>query len=109
MFIRQCLVTLLAAFSFAAFAGVDVNKASQAELEAVRGVGTSLSARILDERKKGEFKSWDDMIQRVRGVGPGSAAKLSQAGLTVGTASFKPEQKSPEQAAAKKAPKKAST
>jgi len=103
MFFRQCLATVLAALSFAAFAGVDVNKATQAELEAVRGVGTSLSTRILDERKKGEFKSWDDMIQRVRGVGPGSAAKLSQAGLTVGATPFKPEQPSPEKAAAKKA------
>lgn len=87
---RQCLAVLLATLSLAAFAGVDVNKATQAELEAVRGVGTSLSSRILDERKKGEFKNWDDMIQRVRGVGPGSAAKLSQAGLTVGAAPFKP-------------------
>ena len=97
--IRNLLAALLTAaslsLSFAAFAAVDVNKASQAELEAVRGVGPALSGRILAERQKGQFKNWDDMIQRVRGVGPGSAARLSQAGLTVGRAEFKPAATAP--------------
>jgi competence protein ComEA len=42
-----------------------------------------LSARVLAERQKAPFKNWEDLIQRVRGVGKGSAAKLSAAGLTV--------------------------
>ena len=29
------------------------------------------------------YKSWEDVIERVRGVGPASAARLSPAGLTV--------------------------
>src|ERR1700752_1861642 len=37
----------LAAVAFAA--SVDVNKADQAQLESVKGIGTKLSARILDE------------------------------------------------------------
>lgn len=86
---RHILVAILATLSFAAFAAVDVNKASQAELEAVPGVGTALSGRVLAERQKGPFKDWADLIQRVRGVGPGSAAKLSKAGLTVGNAEYK--------------------
>ena len=88
MFLRSTLAALLATLSLAAFAGVDVNKASQAELEALRGVGPQLSSRILAERQKGAFKDWPDMIKRVQGVGPGSAAKLSQAGLTVGDATY---------------------
>ena len=87
---RHILVAILATLSLAAFAAVDVNKASQAELEAVPGVGTALSSRVLAERQKGPFKDWADLIERVRGVGPGSAAKLSKAGLTVGAAEYKP-------------------
>jgi competence protein ComEA len=86
---RTFIATLLAAVSMAAAAGVDVNKATQAELEAVPGVGPALAGRVLAERQKAPFKDWQDMIQRVRGVGEGSAAKLSKAGLTVGNAEYK--------------------
>ncbi len=83
MFIRTLIAAVLASLSLGAFAAVDVNKASRAELEALPGVGTALSARVLAEREKAPFKTWADLIQRVRGVGPASAAKLSAAGLTV--------------------------
>ena len=81
---RQCLTALLAAFAFNAFAAVDANQASQAELESVKGVGPGLSGRIIEARKTASFKDWSDMQQRVAGVGPGNSARLSQAGLTVG-------------------------
>lgn len=86
--IRTLAATLLAAFAFAAHANVDINKASQAELEAVKGIGTSMSTRIVDERKNGPFKDWADVITRVKGVGEGNAARFSQNGLTVAGASF---------------------
>jgi competence protein ComEA len=86
---RSILIALLASLSLAAFAAVDVNKASKAELEALPGVGNALSTRVLAERQKAPFKSWADLIERVRGVGPGNAVKLSKAGLTVGAAEFK--------------------
>ncbi len=73
----------------AAFAAVDVNKGTAAELDGVKGLGPAKSKLILDERKKGEFKSWDDLISRVKGMGDKSAAKLSAEGLTVGGASYK--------------------
>ncbi|MCB2022964.1 MAG: helix-hairpin-helix domain-containing protein [Burkholderiaceae bacterium] len=85
---RLLIATLLAAFAFAAQASVDVNKASQAELETIKGIGPALSTKILDARKAGDFKSWADMVDRVAGVGPGNAARFSQAGLTVGSASY---------------------
>lgn len=66
-----------------AWAAVDVNQADQAGLESVRGIGPALSGKLLAERGKSPFKDWADLIGRVGGVGPGSAAKLSQAGLTV--------------------------
>lgn len=67
----------------AAFAAVDVDQASQAELESVKGIGPRLSSKILDARKAQSFKDWGDFVERVQGVGPGNAAKLSSQGLTV--------------------------
>ena len=71
-----------------AFAGVDVNKGDQAALDGIKGLGPTKSKAIIEERKKnGDFKDWADFEKRVKGVGEKSAAKLSEAGLTVnGTA-----------------------
>jgi competence protein ComEA len=85
---RILIATLLAAFAFAAQAAVEVNKANQAELETVKGIGPALSGKILDARKAGEFKSWTDLVDRVGGVGPGNAARFSQAGLTVNNSAY---------------------
>ena len=73
----------------ASFAAVDVNKATVAELDGIKGIGPAMSTRILDARKKGEFKSWDDLLARVKGIGQGNAAKYSAGGLTVNGAPFK--------------------
>ena len=86
--IRKLIAIVLATFALSAFAAVDVNKASQAELETVKGIGPGLSGKILEARKTGSFKNWNDMVERVGGVGPGNAARFSQAGLTVGGATF---------------------
>jgi competence protein ComEA len=93
----------LAAFSAAA---VDVNKASQAELETVKGIGPGLSAKILKAREAGSFKSWDDFVERVGGVGAGNAGKFSQAGLTVGGNAYNGSGAAPKAAASDK-PRKA--
>lgn len=67
-----------------AFAQVDVNKADQAALDGVKGIGPSISKRIVDERQAhGPFKDWSDFEKRVKGIGDKKAAALSQAGLTV--------------------------
>jgi competence protein ComEA len=81
------IVTLL--YAAVAFAAVDVNKATAAELDGIKGIGPAVSTKILDERKKGNFKDWNDFISRVKGVGEGNAAKFSSEGLTVNGAGFK--------------------
>ena len=86
--IKKILAAMLALFAAVAFAAVDVNKATQAELEAIKGIGPAISGKILDERKKGSFKDWQDMVDRVKGVGEVNAAKFSAEGLTVNGAAF---------------------
>jgi len=86
---KRILATMLALFTAAAFAAVDVNKATQAELETVKGIGPAISGKILEERKKAPFKDWNDLVERVKGVGDGNAAKFSTEGLTVSGAAFK--------------------
>ncbi|MBB5391226.1 MULTISPECIES: helix-hairpin-helix domain-containing protein [unclassified Herbaspirillum] len=77
------IATALMAAGFA-FAQVDVNKADQAALDGIRGIGPAMSKRILEERQKGgSFKDWDDLQNRVKGIKEKSAAKLSANGLTV--------------------------
>jgi competence protein ComEA len=83
-------LTLTAALGAAAAAAVDVNQASAAELEAVKGIGPAMSAKITGARQHGPFKDWADLVQRVSGLGPGNAARLSQAGLTVAGAAYVP-------------------
>lgn len=83
------LFALITALSLStAFAAVDANKASEAELDGVKGIGPVTSRLILAERKKGDFKSWADFIERVKGVGDKSAAKFSAEGLTISGAAY---------------------
>jgi competence protein ComEA len=74
------LATLLATATWAA---VDVNTATEAELDGIKGIGPGLSGRILQERQNAPFKDWADLIGRVAGVGNRSAVNFSKEGLTV--------------------------
>ena len=87
--LKKILTTTALLFSLSSFAAVDVNKANAAELDGIKGIGPSISSKILDERKKGNFKDWTDFISRVKGLGEANAAKFSAEGLTVNGAPFK--------------------
>lgn len=88
--LKKILLVLAMLYAAASFAAVDVNKASAAELDGVKGIGPATSKRILDERRKhGEFKSWDDFIARTKGIGESKAGALSKEGLTVNGAEYK--------------------
>ena len=64
---------------------VNLNTASQAELEALPGVGAKTAARIVEYRqKKGPFKKIEELMN-VQGIGEKSFLKLKPQ-LTVGTA-----------------------
>jgi competence protein ComEA len=87
--LKKFVAALAMLSAAAAFAAVDANKASVAELDGLKGVGPSMSQRIIDARKQGEFKSWDDLMARVKGVKEKKAEKLSAEGLTVNGQAFK--------------------
>jgi competence protein ComEA len=99
--LKKILAVLAMLYAAACFAAVDVNKASAAELDGVKGIGPAISKRILDERKKGDYKDWNDFITRVKGVGEGNAAKFSAEGLTVGGAAYSKAAAKDEKKAAK--------
>ena len=88
--IRKLIAALLAFVASAAFAAIDINKATQADLESIKGIGPVISTKILDERKKGgPVKDWNDVLGRVKGIGEGNASKFSADGLTVNDKAFR--------------------
>lgn len=72
-----------------AWAAVDINTASVADLDSIKGIGPGTSSKIMEQRKSGKFKDWADLIQRVGGIGAIRAGKLSNEGLTVNGEKFK--------------------
>lgn len=81
------LVVLMSALS--CHAALDINKATEAELDSIKGIGPGTSSKILLERKKGNFKDWNDFITRVQGIAEIKAANFSGEGVTVNGAVFK--------------------
>lgn len=67
---KKLLVVFALAFaSVSAQAAVDLNTATQAELESINGIGPKKAQAIIDFRKKnGSFKSVDD-LDKVPGFG----------------------------------------
>ncbi len=80
---KKILAITAMLFAVASFAAVEVNQATAEELDSVKGIGTAMAKKIVDERTKGRFQNWDDFVARVKGTGKGNAVKLSAAGLTV--------------------------
>lgn len=75
---------------FAAHA-LDVNVASVAELERLRGIGPRTAQMIIQERTRaGAFESLSDLSDRVRGLGAQRVKVLHNLGLRVGTADKRP-------------------
>lgn len=89
MKIRRWLIGLAAALSTTlALAAVDINKATEAELDGIKGIGPATTRLIMEERKSAPFADWNDVTHRVKGIGAKRAAKLSGEGLTVNGQAF---------------------
>jgi competence protein ComEA len=104
---RKVVLTWALLASLSCWAGVEINQATEAELDSIKGLGPSSTARILAARQRGAFKDWEDVMRRVSGVRPASAAKLSAAGLVVNGLPYEPIQdaaKAPQRTASAAAP-----
>ena len=62
---------------------LEVNHATEAELDGLRGLGPAFTRRILRERDIRPFADWPDLMSRVSGMGRVTAQNLSAQGLTV--------------------------
>lgn len=82
------LLLALAWVASSCFAATDVNQATEAELDGVKGLGPSSTGRILQARSQGPFKDWADFMARVKGIKAPTATKLSKEGLTVNAAPY---------------------
>jgi len=76
---KKAIGSLLLMASFiagTAFAAVNINTATQSELEAVKGLGPSKAKAIMEYREKqGGFRSVDE-LDNVKGFGKASINKL---------------------------------
>jgi len=83
---RQVGVAAMAAglaVGFSAYA-IDVNVASVAQLESLRGIGPRTAKLIVHERTRaGAFASMEDLSDRVRGLGERRVRALQAAGLEI--------------------------
>jgi competence ComEA-like helix-hairpin-helix protein len=85
--IRSALVSAVLTISSLGFANaspINVNTATQSELESVKGIGPSKAKTIIAERLDGgHFQDANDLQKRVRGIGMKSVEKMVDNGLTI--------------------------
>jgi len=74
----------VAVSALAAASPVNVNTATQSELESIKGIGPSKAKTIIAERLDGgHFQDANDLQKRVRGIGMKSVEKMVDNGLTI--------------------------
>lgn len=82
--IHKSLLVLASLIAFPVLAAVNVNTATQSELEAVKGLGPAKAKAIIEFREAhGSFKHLDE-LDKVKGIGKASIDKM-KGELTVGS------------------------
>ena len=80
---RSLLVFAAALASLRCLSAQEINTLTRAELEQLNGIGVTMADRILVERERATFKSWDDLERRVKGMRGARAQRLHEQGATV--------------------------
>lgn len=81
--LKRILALITLCLAVTSYAAVEVNTATDAELDSINGIGPAMSGKILDERKNGGFKDWNNLMLRIKGIRAKNAAKFSGQGMTV--------------------------
>lgn len=83
----RAVLGLVLTFALPGAWAVNVNNATVQQLESITGIGPKTAQVIIDERARGgSFDSFDDLVERVKGIGAKKARSLQAAGLSVGQA-----------------------
>ena len=79
------VASILSASPISAYASpINVNTATQSELESIKGIGPAKAKTIIAERLDGgHFQDANDLQKRVRGIGMKSVEKMVDNGLTI--------------------------
>lgn len=64
---------------------IEINTASDEQLQSLRGIGPAMAGRILAERARAPFKSLADLDERVKGVGTITLRRWVADGLVLAT------------------------
>lgn len=85
LFKALAVATVMSASSLSAYASpINVNTATQSELESIKGIGPAKAKTIIAERLDGgHFQDANDLQKRVRGIGMKSVEKMVDNGLTI--------------------------
>ena len=82
--LKKTMATWVATlFMGMAWGQIDLNQATEIDLDGLNGLGPTMTRQILAERQQGPFRHWRDVMQRIKGIGPQKAAHLSEQGLQV--------------------------
>lgn len=93
--LKMIAATTIALLTSVTWAQVDLNKASEIELDGLKGLGPTTTRQIMDERQQKPFRDWPDVMQRIQGIGPKKAANLSDQGLRVQGQAYAPASRHP--------------
>jgi competence protein ComEA len=67
---------------------LDLNTATEAELDGLSGFGPAFTARVMQARAEHPFHNWADFMRRVKGVRERTAWRLSQQGARIQQAPY---------------------
>ena len=78
------LTVFVSGFGVTNASPINVNTATQTELESIKGIGPAKAKTIIAERLDGgHFQDANDLQKRVRGIGLKSVEKMVDNGLTI--------------------------
>ena len=96
---KKTAVLVTGLFAGLCWADIELNTATEIDLDGLKGIGPATTRQVLAERQKAPFKDWPDVLARIRGLGPNKATQLSDQGLRVEGAPYPIKHQAPDSAA----------